>query len=77
VPYISLPNLIADRRVLRELIQNDFSLVNLRQELNLLVSDTAYRNEMQAGYDLIRERIGEQQASEQVAQFILEATGKK
>jgi len=77
VPYISLPNLIADRRVVRELIQDDFSLANLRQELNLLVSDTAYRNEMQAGYDLIRERIGEQQASEQVAQFILEATGKK
>jgi lipid-A-disaccharide synthase len=77
VPYISLPNLIADHRVLRELIQDDFSLANLRQELNLLVSDTAYRNEMQAGYDLIRERIGEQQASEQVAQFILEATGKK
>jgi lipid-A-disaccharide synthase len=77
VPYISLPNLIADRRVLRELIQDDFSLANLRQELNLLVSDTAYRNEMQAGYDLIRERIGEQQASVQVAHFILEATGKK
>jgi lipid-A-disaccharide synthase len=77
VPYISLPNLIADHRVLRELIQDDFSLANLRQELNLLVSDTAYRNEMQAGYDLIRERIGEQQASVQVAHFILEATGKK
>jgi lipid-A-disaccharide synthase len=77
VPYISLPNLIADRRVVRELIQDDFSLANLRQELNLLVSDTAYRNEMQAGYDLIRERIGEQQASEQVAHLILEATRKK
>jgi lipid-A-disaccharide synthase len=76
VPYISLPNLIADHRVLRELIQDDFSLANLRQELNLLVSDTAYRNEMQAGYDLIRERIGEQQASEQVAHLILEATRK-
>jgi len=77
VPYISLPNLIADRPVVRELIQDDFSLANLRQELNLLVSDTAYRNEMQAGYDLIRERIGEQQASEQVAHLILEATRKK
>jgi lipid-A-disaccharide synthase len=59
------------------LIQDDFSLANLRQELNLLVSDTAYRNEMQAGYDLIRERIGEQQASVQVAHLILEATQKK
>jgi lipid-A-disaccharide synthase len=77
VPYISLPNLIADRRVVRELIQDDFSLLNLREELNSLLSDAGYRQEMQAGYDLIRERIGEQQASVQVAHLILEATGKK
>jgi lipid-A-disaccharide synthase len=77
VSYISLPNLIADRRVVRELIQDDFSLANLRQELNLLVSDTAYRNEIQAGYDLIRERIGDNQASNQAAQLILDAIGKK
>jgi lipid-A-disaccharide synthase len=77
VPYISLPNLIADRRVVRELIQDDFSVINLRKELNSLLSDASYRQEMQAGYALIRERIGEQQASVQVAHFILEATGKK
>jgi lipid-A-disaccharide synthase len=77
VPYISLPNLIADRRVVQELIQDDFSVINLRKELNSLLSDAGCRQEMQAGYELIRERIGEQQASEQVAQFILEATGKK
>lgn len=77
VPYISLPNLIADRRVVRELIQDDFSVINLRKELNSLLSDASYRQEMQAGYALIHERIGEQQASVQVAHFILEATGKK
>jgi lipid-A-disaccharide synthase len=33
VPYISLPNLIANKKVVRELIQDDFSLDNLRQEL--------------------------------------------
>jgi hypothetical protein len=32
---------------------------------------------MQVGYDLIRERIGEQQASERVARLILESLGKK
>lgn len=77
VPYISLPNLIADRRVVRELIQDDFSVINLREELNSLLSDAGYRQEIQAGYALIRERIGEQQASVQVAQFILGVTGKK
>ena len=77
VPYISLPNLIADKKVVRELIQDDFSLDNLRQELGRLLSDAAYRQEMQAGYALIREQLGEQRASDRVAHLILESLGKK
>jgi lipid-A-disaccharide synthase len=77
VPYISLPNLIADKKVVRELIQNDFSLDNLRQELGRLLSDATYKQEMLVGYELIREQIGEQQASERVARLILESLGKK
>jgi len=77
VPYISLPNLIADKQVVRELIQEDFSSGNLRQELGRLLSDATYRQELQAGYALIRERIGEQQASERVAHLILESLEKK
>jgi lipid-A-disaccharide synthase len=76
VPYISLPNLIAEKQVVRELIQEDFSSGNLRQELGRLLSDAVYRQELQAGYALIRERIGEEQASEQVAHLILESLGK-
>jgi len=71
VPYISLPNLIADRQVVRELIQDDFSSVNLKEELNRLVSDADYRIKMQDGYTQIRSRIGEFAASEQTAQLIL------
>ena len=77
VPYISLPNLIADKQVVRELIQEDFSSGNLREELGRLLSDATYRQELQARYALIRERIGEQQASERVAHLILESLGKK
>jgi lipid-A-disaccharide synthase len=71
VPYISLPNLIADRQVVRELIQDDFSLVNLKEELNRLVSDADYRIKMQDEYTQIRSRIGEFAASERTAQLIL------
>ncbi len=77
VPYISLPNLIADKKVVRELIQNDFSLDNLRQELRRLLSDATYKQEMLVGYELIREQIGDQQASVRVARLILESLGKK
>ena len=71
VPYISLPNLIADRQVVRELIQDDFSSVNLKEELNRLVSDADYRIKMQDEYTQIRSRIGEFAASERTAQLIL------
>lgn len=77
VPYISLPNLIAAKKVVRELIQDDFSLDHLHQELLRLLSDAAYRQEMLEGYDLIRKRLGEQQASERVAHLILESLDKK
>lgn len=71
VPYISLPNLIADHQVVRELIQDDFSSINLREELNRLLSDLAYRKEILEGYSLIRSKIGEASASHQTAQLIL------
>jgi len=77
VPYISLPNLIADKKVVRELIQDEFSLDNLNEELGRLLSDAGYRQEMQAGYALIREQLGEQRASDRVAHLILESLGKK
>ncbi len=73
VPYISLPNLIADHQVVRELIQDDFSSINLREELNRLLSDLAYRKEVFEGYALIRSKIGEESASQQTAQLILGA----
>ncbi len=71
VPYISLPNLIADHQVVRELIQDDFSSINLRKELNCLLSDLAYRKDILEGYALIRSKIGEESASQQTAQLIL------
>jgi len=77
VPYISLPNLIADHQVVRELIQNDFSLENLQQELGFLLSHLGHRKQILEGYAKIRERIGEARASDQVAQFILESIAKK
>ena len=73
VPYISLPNLIAEHQVVRELIQNDFSSIKLREELNRLLSDLAYRKTILEGYTQIRSKIGEGSASQQTAQLILGA----
>lgn len=72
VPFISLPNLIAGKEVVKELIQNDFTIENLREELQRIFTNVVYKGEMLQGYDLIREKIGEESASEKVARLILE-----
>ena len=71
VPFISLPNLIAGKPVVKELIQDDFSVNNLKAELNRIFTNLVYKGEMMQGYDLIREKIGEGSASEKTARLIL------
>jgi len=72
VPFISLPNLIAGKEVVKELIQDDFSVENLQSELQRIFTNMVYKGEMLQGYDLIQEEIGEGSASEATAKFILD-----
>ena len=71
VPYISLPNLIADKAVVRELLQDDFSVENLREELQKILSNPNYRVKLLAGYEEIAARVGTQPASATTARLIL------
>lgn len=77
VPYISLVNLIADSEVVKELIQNDFSIPNLKAELQQILGNQVYKGHMLQGYDLIKERIGEASASNTTAGLILKSIDKK
>lgn len=72
VPYVSLPNLIADKEVVRELLQDDFSVENLRVALQQILSNPVYRTTLLAGYDEIIARVGKQPASATTAQLILD-----
>ncbi|MEP1088516.1 lipid-A-disaccharide synthase [Algoriphagus sp.] len=77
VPYISLVNLIADKEVVKELIQTDFSISKLKAELQQILGNHVYRGHMLQGYDLIKDRIGETSASQTTAELILESLSKK
>ncbi len=77
VPYISLVNLIADKEVVKELIQNDFSIPNLKAELQQMLGNQVYKGQMLQGYDLIKKEIGESSASDTAARLILESIHKK
>ena len=67
VKFISLVNLIMDREVVRELIQQDLSEANLRKELEHIVRDGPARDGMLADLQLLREKLGCGGASQKVA----------
>ncbi|MFH1120724.1 MAG: lipid-A-disaccharide synthase [Bacteroidota bacterium] len=77
VKYISLINLIMDKQIVKELIQKDLSRQNLKEELNRLLFDDAYRQSMISDYELLRHKLGDTGASARAAAFISAFVGGK
>ncbi len=71
VNYISLGNLILDRLAFKELIQNDCNPDTLLQEVERILNDSDYREEMIASYSEIRTLLGEGGASNRVAKEMI------
>jgi lipid-A-disaccharide synthase len=69
VPYIALVNLIMDRKVVEELIQNDLTEARLETTLKELLQP-AKRNQMQQDYEMLREKLGGPGASARAAQLM-------
>ncbi len=69
VNYISLVNLIVDRPLVAELIQEDFSPERLQEELTHLLTEER-RAVLRAGYAELREKLGREGASERAAGHI-------
>ncbi|QIK53577.1 lipid-A-disaccharide synthase [Dysgonomonas sp. HDW5B] len=70
-PYISLVNLIANKEVVKELFAKYFSKENIEEEIDRLLNDKAYRNNMLEGYDRIINILGEAGASKKAANIIV------
>ncbi len=49
VPYVAMPNLIAGRQIIPELLQNDFTPENVVKHLKQIISDSEPREQMLAG----------------------------
>ena len=71
VKYVSLVNLIADREVVRELVET-FSVDNIRRELEMLLPGGEKRDQMLADYEVIHQRLGESQAPDEAARIMIE-----
>ena len=57
VPHVAMVNLIADKRLVPELIQDDFQAERIVQELEPLLTDGIARAEMMAGLAAVRAKL--------------------
>ncbi|CAM3917961.1 lipid-A-disaccharide synthase [Mucilaginibacter galii] len=70
IKYISLVNLIMDKRVVQELIQEDCNTHNISTELEQLANEGSYRDAMLAHYGQLHQIMGKPGASAQTATLI-------
>jgi len=71
IKFISLVNLIMDKEVVKELIQDDCSPAKIRQEMNKILNDKSYNDQMHNSYDELVKKLGSGGASKKVAQSLL------
>ncbi|WP_333854203.1 lipid-A-disaccharide synthase [Epilithonimonas sp.] len=70
IKYISLVNLIMDKEVVTELIQNELNTKNLVEELNKILN-TKKREEVLNNYEVLRTKLGGSGASQNAAEIIV------
>jgi lipid-A-disaccharide synthase len=78
VKYISLVNLIMDRPVLKELIQDEMNEKNIAAELDKLLNNSAYRTEMMVNYAELKQTLTSKgSASDEAARQVLSFCGSR
>lgn len=77
VKYISLVNLIMDKPVLKELIQDDLTSDNICKELKQLFTDPKRQRQILEDYEELRCRLGDKGASNNAASIIVADLRKK
>lgn len=71
VKYVSLPNLIADAPVVKELLLHFCTVDSIKAELTPLLSDTPQRKAMLEGYSTIMQRLGTSDCTDETAKSII------
>ncbi len=71
IRFISLVNLIMDREIVKELIQNDCTPQKISNELGLLLHDQNYRQKMLDNYAVLNEKMGKPGASAKTAELMI------
>ncbi len=71
VKYISLVNLIMNNEIIKELIQHNLNIKNLKIELDNILFDKKYRQKMFDNYKILKDKMGKSGVSDRVADLIV------
>lgn len=77
IKFISLVNLIVNKGIVKELIQEDCNELQIAAELEAITGDSAYRENMLLNYDELDNRMGQPGASAKTAALIIKYASKK
>lgn len=72
VKFISLVNLIADKQLVVELIQQDLTRQNIEKELIRVLGDETVRQQIFTGYERLREQLGGRGAASRTAALMVQ-----
>jgi len=72
VKYISLVNLVAEKEVVKELMAHFFTVENVSKELDNLLHDKAYRQNMLNEYAIMKDSLGDPGAASKAAKKMVE-----
>ncbi len=71
VKYISLVNLIMNKKVVEELIQNDLNIFNLRNSLSAVLYDNKVKEQIKTDYQKLQKILGSNGASDKAAKLMV------
>ena len=76
VPHIGMPNLIAEQRVVPELIQSEVTPERIAAEVRQLLNDPQVYRVTQEGLREVRRRLGSEGAAKRAAKLALDMLQK-
>lgn len=72
VDHVGICNIVADRRVVRELIQHEAQPEIILEEITRILTDTSYADSIRVGLSEVRNRLGSGGCSARVAEIVQE-----
>ncbi|MDE6323086.1 MAG: lipid-A-disaccharide synthase, partial [Paramuribaculum sp.] len=77
IPFVSLPNLIAGREIIPEMLLHDCNPASVGERLAEILPGREGRQKQTDGYAELRQRLGDTPASHTAAQIITETLSNK